>query len=621
MDVAEAIARRASEAVDDKRLIVSEALRSTAGVADEGEAIRGLVLLSGRLSGPAYESVRAEFEDRVAEVGESLTVRNPELSIAVVDRTPDLVTVNPGSALAKGIVLGLSHVGGTAPSRLAALAHYPSAAVALLSVQPSIAVQYLQGTSEDLLSRAELSHWVGRLAPSHRAAVRRELVGNAIKSSEDAGLLSEILRGVDRSEVSDLLGNLHSSTKGFRDPVLRRVVAEQLSRVYRDEVRIWGTEAPEWSNGAADVLAATCESNDKGCSEVAGLRLSPDRKAMVIAHFLQAVAPTQYPIWLKDYFSRDVSLVADMLLTQPDSGKDVASQIAKFVEEAPDAPLARADALLTVVGKLSDQPYFSKLQDVLMRSAVEGVLSSSLNSDVYGSWIAQPFAVEWYRTVKPWSLRSTLQKSGLRTPETWSRAWSWVAETPTVLYQRTPSVVWELIDTLLASELRVRFDDFGHCWIRILRRNTLEAPQDNCITVSVQALAFAFSNRGRALSELVLESFPTVYLAVTSGSDTERLTAPLFRAYEWDRGKELRNSLVEFYYDSDAPPGDLAIVAERVRILGKIFRRVKRRWHGTSYVESMLADLTSRPHSPEVDSVAKRLVEMIRDPSYYEPWD
>jgi hypothetical protein len=93
-------------------------------------------------------------------------------------------------------------------------------------------------------------------------------------------------------------------------------------------------------------------------------------------------------------------------------------------------------------------------------------------------------------------------------------------------------------------------------------------------------------------------------------------------AYDWDKGKDLRITLIDSFLRSQWvwAPGDLAIAASRAGILRKIFKRLLRKPGGDSYVRAMHADLDQRTNT-DVITVRNDLDALIRDPDFYEEWD
>jgi hypothetical protein len=94
----------------------------------------------------------------------------------------------------------------------------------------------------------------------------------------------------------------------------------------------------------------------------------------------------------------------------------------------------------------------------------------------------------------------------------------------------------------------------------------------------------------------------------------------LFRSYDWDKGKDLRVSLVEAFLRSNWPAGDLAVAANNAGILPKIFKRLHRAHRGDDYLRTMLQDLSQR-YDPIASRVGEHLRALIADPDFYEEWD
>ncbi len=140
-------------------------------------------------------------------------------------------------------------------------------------------------------------------------------------------------------------------------------------------------------------------------------------------------------------------------------------------------------------------------------------------------------------------------------------------------------------------------------------------------TVAAKCLRFALDNTRLALGAVVAESFADVYAVV--GKDDHRqpsFFSLLFRSYDWDKGKDLRVALVDSFVKSDWRPGHLALAAERAGILGKIFKRLRRKPRGDDYIVAMEKDLRLWK-TPESARILVRLASMMADPDFYEEWD
>ncbi|XIA63654.1 hypothetical protein ACFIOY_32025 [Bradyrhizobium sp. TZ2] len=84
-----------------------------------------------------------------------------------------------------------------------------------------------------------------------------------------------------------------------------------------------------------------------------------------------------------------------------------------------------------------------------------------------------------------------------------------------------------------------------------------------------QAFELAIGHCELPVSGLIVRTFPAIYSATTS-SNNQSLYEFLFIFPDWDKGKELRRKLVDAFFRSHWPPGDLAIAADNAGILDKI---------------------------------------------------
>jgi hypothetical protein len=135
----------------------------------------------------------------------------------------------------------------------------------------------------------------------------------------------------------------------------------------------------------------------------------------------------------------------------------------------------------------------------------------------------------------------------------------------------------------------------------------------------VQALGFSLANSRLPVSEVVRSAFPDVYKAVVEQASYEDEANSLL-SYDWDRAKGLRRNLVDCFYQSNWPEGDLALTAAESFGLRKLFRRVWRKWSGEEYVARMIADLRRR-NEPLAIQCLNELISYYEKPNFHEPWD
>jgi len=122
------------------------------------------------------------------------------------------------------------------------------------------------------------------------------------------------------------------------------------------------------------------------------------------------------------------------------------------------------------------------------------------------------------------------------------------------------------------------------------------------------------------LAAIVAEVFSDVYAVAVENSRRPSFFILFFNFYDWDKGKELRATLVDSFLRSDWNAGELAIAANNAGILRKIFKRVRRRADGDSYIKSMAEDLARRG-DPRIAPVRDNLNALIANPDFYEEWD
>ena len=71
-------------------------------------------------------------------------------------------------------------------------------------------------------------------------------------------------------------------------------------------------------------------------------------------------------------------------------------------------------------------------------------------------------------------------------------------------------------------------------------------------------------------------TFADVYSPIISDSPIQQTLATQLGLYGWDKGKDLRDQVVDTFYNSEWPPGGLALSARDPSLLRKLFKRVMR---------------------------------------------
>ena len=282
-----------------------------------------------------------------------------------------------------------------------------------------------------------------------------------------------------------------------------------------------------------------------------------------------------------------------MLLEPLARSEEVNDAIVHLLQECDELPLAHFSPVLNFVLKLQDRPFFPMLLDVTLRDLIRGYLEGNISS-VSAELLLQSVPAEgWFRSIAYNELRVLLTYNVWNRSNNWLNAWHILFIAPTALYERDPSLLPDVIDSLLRAYNTAWSVTVARAWTDIIRRCRRECPSSSArLAIATRALRYAVDNTRLPLSEVVTESFLDVYVAVTSAEDTSPAIFNLFGIFgtDWDKGKEMRKSLVNAFLESKWPPGDLALAASDPALFRKIFKRVHRKQGGERYLRAALAD-------------------------------
>jgi hypothetical protein len=254
-----------------------------------------------------------------------------------------------------------------------------------------------------------------------------------------------------------------------------------------------------------------------------------------------------------------------------------------------------------------------------MRSAIRSYLHGAIESAEYQLWHNESWAREWISNVNPWVIVSVV-RGATDQPESWGRAWKWLALSGPELYNRSGSIPESIIGILLSSSRGGYTDTVVTSWSEILRRIPASATGSSYLKACSQAVGFAFSNPTLYLAPVVAQSFFEVHRAATSNEHLPHEASALFSYFDWDRAKELRRQLVEYFFRTNHPPRYLALASREAWLLRKIAKRTLRKWGGENYLHRVLDDLRANPNAAPGGLLAE-LETICSNPGYVEEWD
>lgn len=617
IDVVESLAREPEAAIVLKRLVFSDAIAAAASASPPEEALASLRLINDRLYRESFRSIADDFEKQLGSAAEQLTVRAPEAAIEAGTAWLADSVAGAKSPFAQGVTDGLRKLAATEPSRLQILRSHPDIAEEIFRLEPSFAGAYLQ-LGLDNAPRV-VARWLSSTQDNETLRSARKTIFPLLSSQNNEELLSALLREIPDAEVKETLNILSTASNGFSNPLIRDVVTNRICPSHPDLVKQWASETPHWSRDVAAVVASAYQKNRQGFVELLEhSKLNGKRLAEVLAKMITSQTGSSY--WLRELISRDVRLIRTLLLAGPDMSADIEAGIARLLYEAPDPPIGDSAELLDAVIGLADRAVFPQLLESTVRSAIAGYIKDGRTSPATQNFLQNPHALRWLQRV-PASQLAALVVQSCSGHNTVPRAWKWISDAPAVLYERRPPVLPELCDALLLYTRRSFTGELEDSLIRVLQRSRSEGEPEVRQMLSAKLLRLAFDNVNLPVGRIVAEVFADAYaVAVLENNRRPSFWSSLFGTYDWDKGKDLRISLIDAFLRSRWPTGDLAIAANNAGILRKVFKRLHRRSRGDEYIKAMLQDLSRRNDSSALQA-RNALQPLAVNPDFYEEWD
>jgi hypothetical protein len=624
MDVVAAMAPGESEALEVKRDALALALGTVKSMQNVKEALTCFFLISERLSRPSFKgSAAGLFPDVFASVA-SRTVEEPECALKAGESLFVSIDSIHNSAFAKGVMLGLSEIGTKTPERLDVLQHSPAIAPYIILEEPLIAQHYLRGmttlgytakASEDLVS------WISSVAPNESIRKRfRSVLLPHVYSEEEAPLVEELLRDVPNEEVFQVLEILCGSQCPLRFRRISQVASERLSMSYPTSVRSWAHATTSWNTPAAAVVAATYSRDLDGLKQLQNEPLMHSRRGSeILGAFVDSLGVDRLPLWFKNYLREDASLFVPLLALGAETPNALSATIGNVLNEIRDIPIARKSCLLDQIAVFADCPFGANLIDQSMRSALGNFLIGDIDLTACKAWQDTVWGLRWLLDTHGYDLKSLITRPLYNNSTAWERAWSWLADIPQDIFQRTPLTVLEIVQGLISS-IYPWTPNAVLPWVKVLRRARNEAERSVYLRICAHALEFAFKHPKASVGALVIETFQPVYDCIALSKDAPPEVDRQFGVFGWDKGKELRKDLIYSFMHSQWRPGDLVLSVRDDVLFRKIFKRIMRQYGGEAYVGAMVQDLRQREDAASKTSLAG-LRQLVDKPDFNEDWD
>lgn len=624
LDVLESIAPEPQQAASFKAEVIATAVDSAVTLPCD-EALKSLFLLNDRFVRKAFSDARSQSMKELREAVANLATSALNTALAAVSNRQVLQTSSDYSPFAEGLFDALERLSNTdseMAGQLVSLADFREFAREAIVARPEIARGYLRAARHVGESGSRLV--AGWIADGNVKMERRELrdiLLSEIRDDQDSGLAQELLRDISSNEVETVLTAMFDSSDGFSAPALRETIVEQVAIPHSVNVRKWAMTSNKWSFGAGQVASATYGTDRDGLAALmSDWGPGNERSTYLCAGFLDRVLSSQRGAWLRDFAKQDCTFLVALLALGETTPSEINAVIKNVFVQCSEMPIARSLDLLPVIDQIARVNDLHIVGDTAVMSAIREFIHHEIDTQHMLAWHETTSGSNWLRSCPSWELGDFLNRV-IRNTDDWNRLWQWLVNVPRALYQRSPGGAADTLRTLYLNRYSYWTDITAKEWAIVLGRSRELSEPAVHLRACAESLHFAFKHTWLPLSSVVVQAFGDVYNAVADASVVPNEVSCLFGIMNWDKAKELRRAVVDSFYDSNVwRPGDLALAVQNEGMLRKVFKRLKRKWHGDRFIRSMMDDLATRNDALSMNASAI-LTHMINEPDFYEPWD
>ncbi len=582
------------------------------------ERLELFYMLLLRISRLRIESHRQQafFEDLVASVMGDILDKFPQEVLAAIERVwLDL----PNDAGLKATLM--NELAAALPDNLflsMAVAHYPDIGKELLAETTPAFSKALSLPGAELL-REQTIEWLNETPFREQLPKFRVSLLSHLKADQDLGLFRKALTDIRKDEVVTILNLLvKHDALSYRNHSVREAIIDSIARPYPALTRDWVNSSNHRDEVLAEIVSVTYLPDAIAYREIlSGPESDPGFRRLVLSNWVvrNSVNNSRFVGEITDLASHDPNILD--LLIEPNC-EEVSAKALQIVVESLGSVSPLPGSLLKKV--LLYQSGNLRLIDLATRSVITDYVRSGANATVFETALEENRCVEWLASSSQnWRLPGLI-RAAISGPESCSRAWEVLYKLPDAGFRQ--NLLIGSIESLLAVTVQFWSVSTLETWVKIIRRARYAADDGDKFEVDLCGLAvrFAFENAHLPTSGLVVEGFLPLYRSITGSKYVPRTAEPLFSFWNWDKGRELRETLVDKFMSGKWPPGDLGLAVNDFGLLRKILSRMSRRSGGRSFARKVYSDLVSRDDD-QSRSLADDLASLLRDPYYQEEWD
>ena len=626
MDLWSTLAPLKQDALQQLRKIISIAIEIAISE-DMEDSVKFLYLISERLENPYFENIKQDFSKRIVESVSFLAQENPCLAISISERLFANYEQKNKSSYYEGLVNGLSALAVDCSPLLNDLGEFPVAAAVLITEEPRIAKGYLKASDSIHKESAvrNLSAWIETINDSNKLNELRELL---IPDLNDGSvfLADQMFNSIGRDDLSRTLDSISKISRLDEQENLRQIISDRITRIYPSETRTWAGQVQNWNLQCSVILADSFEHNAQNLEDLLSLPgINSVQKGEVLTAYLLSLGSNGFPDWLCDFSSYRADFLIPLMTS--DLVTDRTSYLLGLIfTRIHEIPIASEPIILERLESFLSFDWSSQLVHSAMVSLIKGFINGSISWDVYQKYSMSNWASDWL-LASPTDTVEFLFREDIDSYNSWKRCWEFLAALPFPFYSSFSHVFPEWIATLISKR---RYDwrwteEEADSWTQIIK-NISNAHRDEAIhlQLSSSALNYALRNYEFPLSELVVETFWTVYKLFLETDHDEFFSGTLYNIFgwlnwDWDKAKSLRKKIIQSFIISAWPPGDIVMAIPDRKTLRKIIRRIQDQRNGELYINAILNDLK---HRSDVESQNKyhSLNKLLKSEELFEPW-
>ncbi len=445
---------------------------------------------------------------------------------------------------------------------------------------------------------------------------------------EDGRVFKELLCKDYLKNVNNIFNGIAKKPGILKSEEILNLSIEYISKKYPEEIINWGY-SHDYINGEMLALVSSAYKFDEvGFLDLLEyVNIYPTERIGAPYYYYKFNSGTTIPDWYVKTFQQYnelLALLVSFCISLWPNTKDFILNLIEVLTADLDFPV---DKLFLSTNYISDSRPSIIISNLIANNQIKKTIKIGWSKSNYKNLFSNLFYIEWFGNVSEDDFNNTLLLSINTDLSIWEKTWEILEILPKSFYKRKPTrykkhILINSIEKLLNIESNTRIEKISKTWITIIKRSKELKLNDLHFALCDQALSFSFNHTHLSVSDIVRETFPTVYTVAYANKIPRSFLSKLFwNSNKWDKAKVLRNKITNAYLESKWPAKDLALSMPNRDTFSLIFNRIyKQSTRDINYLEQMKIDL-EKLNNKKAKLLLSQLNEMLDDPDFYVPWD